>query len=441
MTRPPEAAWVALLAACSAEPVVVGGGNPTPVIDDSGDSGAPGDSGAGLDSADSGDSAVEPLVSEEGVGDYTADNEWIFDDTVIHRIDIQLSDDSFYLLRTLPYDWAPADVSIDGVPAPDVGVRLRGKIGSFRTVDNKPKWKIDFNQYREGRDFYGLEHLSLNNAIVDCSYLKEKLGYAVVGMAGLPTLRTAYADLYVNGVDYGLYLILETPDKRWLERNYPDPDGNLYDGKYLYDYTTGSYTLLDFTDSVDEYFQLEEGTDVGNADIFAITAANTAATGSGQYEALTAPLIDWDNLHAHLAVEQWIGHNDGYALNTNNYRVYFDPTDGLMRLNIWDLDYAFLEDSWWGMSWAAPRGVLASGCWNDMECKANQRLAVEALVNRLDPTLIDSELDRWDALTYDRAYNDPRRECSVDNVAYYRQLLQDWVPARGAYMKSAWGLP
>ncbi len=425
-----------LLLACSSDPVVVGDSGHDPVVvDDS----APVDSG----DPDTGDSAepVEPLVTEEGVGDYTAENDWIFDDSFVHRVDIQLSEDSFSLLRSLPYDWAPADVTIDGVEAPDVGVRLRGKIGSFRTVDNKPKWKIDFNQYRDGRDFYGLEHLSLNNSVVDCSYLKEKLGYAIVGMAGLPTLRTSFASVYVNGVDYGLYIILETPDKAWLERNYADPNGNFYDGKYLYDYTTGSYTLLDFVDSVDDYFQLEEGTDVGHADIFALTAANTAGAGSGQYETVTGAVVDWERLHTHLAVEQWIGHNDGYALNTNNYRVYFDPADSLMDMAIWDLDYAFLEDSWWGMSWANPRGVLAAGCWADMDCKAKQREAVSTVIGRIDTAALDLELDRWETLTNDLAYSDPRRECSVENVATYRQWLQDWLPYRTGYMKTAWGIP
>jgi len=425
---------VILLLACSSEPFAIGNAGNEPVaIEGSAapDSGVPGDTAA----------PVEPLVTEEGVGDYIAANDWIFDDSFVHRIDIQLSDESFALLRSLPYDWAPADLSIDGVKAPDVGVRLRGKIGSFRTIDNKPKWKIDFNQYRDGRDFYGLEHLSLNNSVADCSYLKEKLGYAIVGMAGLPTLRTSFASVYVNGVDYGLYVILETPDKDWLERTYADPEGNFYDGKYLYDYTTGAFLLLDFVDSLDDYYQLEEGTDVGHADIFAVTAANTAASGSGQYEAITSTVVDWERLHTYLAVEQWLGHNDGYALNINNYRVYFDPSDGLMELVMWDLDYAFLEDSWWGMSWADPRGVLAEGCWADTDCRAKQREAVSTVIERIDTAALDAELDRWDALTNDLAYRDARRECSAEKVASYRQWLQDWLPYRTSYMKTYWDLP
>ena len=56
-----------------------------------------------------------------------------------------------------------------------VVLRLRGKLGSFRDVNEKPKWKLDFNQYFPDRRFYGLESLSLNNSVGDCSYLREKL--------------------------------------------------------------------------------------------------------------------------------------------------------------------------------------------------------------------------------------------------------------------------
>ena len=80
---------------------------------------------------------------------------------------------------------------------------------------------------------------------------------------------------------------------------------------------------------------------------------------SGAYELPTESRHNWPEYHRELAVEQWVGHNDGYALNTNNYRPYFNPEDGLMQVLPWDLDYGFLNDSDWGMSWASPRGQLA----------------------------------------------------------------------------------
>jgi hypothetical protein len=392
---------------------------------------------------DSGETGAppEPLVTEESGGDQTTvESDWIFDDSLIHEIEIALPNASWVALLTSPYEYAEADVTIDGVEAPEIGVRLRGKIGSFRALTGKPKFKLDFNQYYEGRRFYGLKSLSLENAIVDCSYEKELLALAVIAQAGLPALRIAFANVSVNGVDYGLYLVMDTEDSVFVSRYYADSSGNLYDGKYKYDPTTGSYTLLDFIDSVDDYYQLEEGTDVGLADIFAITNAAASSYGSGDYEGGTGEVVDWPYMHRMLAVEQWIGHNDGYALNTNNNRPYFDPGNaGKMDMLMWDFDYAFLEDSWWGLSWYSPRGTLAAGCWIDPECIAAQQAAAATLASTLDVSALEAKLSMWEALSNDRAYADPRRECGVDSVTSYRSFLHDWLATRPTYMQSFWG--
>ena len=404
---------------------------------------APDNTGA-TDTADSGTDSGEPVkdpyASKETVGDQpAAESDWMFDPTFIHTVAIEIDDTSWYNLLNLPYDYTPATVRIDGVEAPDVGMRLRGKIGSFRPITGKPKFKIDVNQYQSDRRFFGLKSFSLNNAVVDCSYEKEILGYEVLRQLGLPSPRITFANVTVNSVDYGLYLLLDSEDKVFVGKNYTDDSGNLYDGKYDYDYLAGTYSLIDFIAGMDDLFQLEEGTDVGLADIHAITELAAANYGGPDYEGGLDPVLDWDRFHRTWAAEQWLGHNDGYALNQNNYRIYFDPSDGQADIISWDLDYAFLEDSWWGMSWWAPRGTLAAGCWADAECIQSQRDAAIAVTGEIDVPALVSQLAAWDALTTERAYADPRRECTVENVASYRTFVHDWLGARPAYMQSFWG--
>lgn len=381
-----------------------------------------------------------PYTSTENIGDQpTVESDWIFDQTLIHHVEIEIDDNSWYNLLNAPYEYTGASVHIDGVPAPDVGVRLRGKIGSFRPITGKPKFKIDFNHYQSDRRYFGLKSLSLNNSVVDCSYEKELIGYEVLRQVGLAAPRIAYANVSVNAVDYGLYLILESEDKPFIERQYPDASGNLYDGKYDYDPATGGYTLIDFVDAVDDLFQLEEGTDVAHADIFAITAAAAANYGGPDYSAGLDPLLDWDVFHRTIAAEQWLGHNDGYALNTNNYRVYFDPSDGKADLISWDFDYTFLEDAWWGLNWAAPRGTLAAGCWYDAACREAQRQAAANVSGAIDVAELFAKLEAWNAISSERVLADPRRECTVENVAVYRQFVRDWLTIRPGYMQNFWG--
>lgn len=380
-----------------------------------------------------------PEVREESVGDQEDPSDAVFSNDRLHTIDIRLTPDAYNSLLMSPYSLSEAAVTIDGYALEPVGVRLRGKIGSFRVLSGKPKFRIDFNAYTEDQRFFGLEGLNLNNGVVDCSFLKEPLGYLYFLLAGVPSLRTSYAKVTLNGMDYGLYMILEEPDDRFLNRTFTRPDGNLYDGKYVW-YGDYNYTLLDFNTGVDNLYQLEEGTDVGNADIQAVSLALASFAGTADFYAELGKVINWSEYHRELAVEQWVGHNDGYALNTNNYRPYFNPEDGLMQVLPWDLDYGFLNDSDWGMSWASPRGQLAYWCFQDATCYGMQKQTVSDLLGVLDTNALLAFLSQIDTLTLDATLSDPRRECGVEGVVPSRDALRAWVQGRSDYMRSFWGI-
>lgn len=365
---------------------------------------------------------------------------WLFTLDAVHTVELTIPEASQTALGNAPYQWAEADVTIDGEPMESVGVRLRGKIGSYRTLGGKPKFKISFGEFRDGQRFYGLKELSLNNAVVDCSYVKEVVGYRVYEAAGVPMLRTSYARVSVNGADYGLYVLLETPNDRWLAHNYADPTGNLYDGKYVW-YGGYSYTLLDFANGVDGLYQLEEGTDVRNADIAAISSTLTSTYGTSEFYARMGEVLDWDNFHRYTAVDQLLGHVDGYSMNTNNYRVYFDPTDGKADLLPWDLDYSFLHDWQWGLSWGSPAGNLTYACWVDANvCKVEHRARVAEVLAAFEAVDWDAFLDEVEALTYTHTQTDPRRECSAADVQPTRDYVRAWLRARPGELRAYWGL-
>lgn len=421
-----------LLAACGPEgarniALVGGRGGPEEVAD------APG-------TADTAPGEASPPVTEEDAGGMDADLDgWIFSDERIHAIDITLPASSIDALYADPYTSAVGAVTFDGEAVPDIGVRLRGKIGSFRDLSGKPKFALDFNTFVPGQRFYGLESLSLNNSVVDCSYLKESVGYRIFGLAGVPHERTGFATVTVNGAPYGLYVLIETPDDRFLRRAYPDPSGNLYDGKYIWR-GGWDYTLLDFNSGVDELFQLEEGVDVGNADIKVVSRAVGHWMGGNEFETGLDSVLDWDEYHRELAVEQWIGHNDGYALNRNNYRVYFDPADGKAEIIPWDLDYAFLYDYEWGMSWRTPAGQIAYGCFVDRACSAHHAAVMGEVLASIDTTALLDWYDDVADLTEAAALADPRRECGAASIRSYRQTLRAWITGQNDTMRTYWGL-
>lgn len=362
---------------------------------------------------------------------YEAD---FFDDTFIHTVDIELSTAAKSDLRSDPYEYVAATVVVDGWTFPGVGVRLRGKIGSFRDLSGKPKFKLDFNRFVEDGSLGAFESLGLNNAVVDCSYMRETVGYSLFRQLGLPAPRTTYTQVTVNGDDYGLYVAIEFPDDHFLDSRYADGTGNLYDGKYLY-YTNGSYALVDFTPELVGNFRLEEGTDVANADVNAIAEAIPAA---GTFAERLDPLVHSASFHRFLAAEQWVGQLDGYALNSNNYRVYFDPEDGRADLLVYDLDYAFYPSGSWGVGWEAPVGRLAQACWADAACLADHAAAAQAIAAEVDTAALLADVDRWTELIRDAARNDPRRECEGRQVLTDQAGMRAWVESGSSTLAGFW---
>ena len=364
---------------------------------------------------------------------------FIFDASVLHHIDLELPADSVDALGTEPYEKVLAAVTIDGVAVPDVGVRLRGKIGSFRELSGKPKLEVDFNTFVDGRRFDGLESLSLNNSVVDCSYLKETLAYSVFEAMGGPYSRTSYAKVRINGADYGLYVVVETQDDRFLDAHWPDGDGNLYDGKYVW-YGGRDYLLLDFGEGNDHEYQLEEGEDVGHADISGVSDALVAAWDQPDFYETVGAVLDWDEVHRMWAAEQWVGQNDGYCLNKNNYRVYFDPDDGKADLVPWDMDYSFLRDSDWGRDWSAPSGNLALGCFRNDTCRAAHRDVVADLLDTVDTLGLQEQMDDTLALIEDEMYADPRRECYRGDIPAWLDYVEWWLDNRSNMVANRWSL-
>jgi len=392
------------------------------------------DTGASADTAE-----PAPPVEELEVEDQAMDDSWIFSSRTIHEIALTLPQESIDALNADAYTYVPGAISFDGELIEDVGVRLRGKFGSFRSLSGKPKFKIDLNQYVPDQRFWGLETISLNNEVVDYSYLKEPLAYALMAAAEVPAPRTGFAEVTVNGEPYGLYVIIETPDDRFLKRAYENPDGNLYDGKYLWDGCC-NYQLLDFGRGLDDQFPLEEGTDVGNADVAELSKLLIDGWGYSRWDEDLAAVVNWDQVVREWAVEQWIGQNDGYCLNTNNYRVYFDPETHQADLVPWDFDYSFLYASEWGMDWGNPRGTLCYGCLADASCREKWRDATVAVLRAAEAANLVDLFDSMAAVIADAAEADPRKEVSWASVEAEQAEVRAWLTRRSDEIAAAWGL-
>ena len=158
----------------------------------------------------------------------------LFDDSYVHEIDIQISEDSWndLLENAIKEEYYVCDVEIDGTMFYNVGIRAKGntslsQIYSDDTTD-RYSFKIKFDEYQDGNTCYGLDKLALNNTMSDTTYMKDYLTYDMMNFVGADSPLSSFMYISINGEPWGLYVGVECIDESFLERNYGSNYGELY---------------------------------------------------------------------------------------------------------------------------------------------------------------------------------------------------------------------
>ena len=110
----------------------------------------------------------------------------------------------------------------------DVAVHMKGSY-SFREVDDKPSFTLNFDKFVKGRTFHGMSKIHLNNSVQDASGLSEQLGRELFMDSGILCPRATSARVWLNGRDLGITVLVEGANKSWAHRAFGSNEGNLYD--------------------------------------------------------------------------------------------------------------------------------------------------------------------------------------------------------------------
>jgi hypothetical protein len=215
-----------------------------------------------------------------------------------------------------PFDWYKATITVDGVKRSNVAVRKKGFLGSLNA--ERPALKISFDKYDSDQTLLGLDRLTLNNAVQDPTWLKQCLAYRVFEKAGVPVPWCNFAHVTVNGRDLGLYVHVESFDRRWVRRHWERDEGDLWEGE-LSDFRRGWLDTFEKKGDVPEEDQRK-------ANRAALANVGGALEGfDDTVREQLSELIDFDGFMRFWAVEKVLEHWDGYSNNMNNYVLYRDP--------------------------------------------------------------------------------------------------------------------
>ncbi|MDO4796566.1 MAG: CotH kinase family protein [Coriobacteriales bacterium] len=155
----------------------------------------------------------------------------LFSTDKVHSIDIAMDNWDEFIQNCENEEYATCTVVVDGESYKNVAIRAKGNT-SLRNVSQldseRYSFKVEFDQYESARTYHGLDKLSLNNLIQDNTYMKDYLTYRMMGAFGVDAPLASYANITVNGEDWGLYLAVEGVEDSFLERVYGNDTGDLY---------------------------------------------------------------------------------------------------------------------------------------------------------------------------------------------------------------------
>lgn len=293
--------------------------------------------------------------------------------------------------------------------------------GNWTWSCDKYQFVISFNEIDPDARFHGLRKIVLDAPWYDHTMLHERLAFPLFESLGLPYSCVNNARLVLNGEYYGLYANLERIDREYLERNFEEPDGNLYQGG---------------TDLVTN----EDMPDTSHLD--ALHAASTI-------EELDA-LIDLDQAVAEWAAEAMLPAMDNYWAGVEiNYYLYDHPSRGFVYLP-YDLDISFGDSAygdgsllWPDSAWADPithehggwgkeaivQMVLADPVWCDrfVEALTAARMAYS-------PDAMSASIDEWATQIADALADDPNRPYSQADHETALERLHAFLPERAAFV-------
>lgn len=268
----------------------------------------------------------------------------LFAAPIVHDINIILPQNNYWdsLLyykswndTAAQYIYMQGDVIIDGTPVNSSGVRLKGN-ASYSHPGKKKSIVLSFNEFIGGQDYDGLRSFHLDNSAYDPTMLREKIYLDILNRNGLPAPRCAFARVSYNGEYVGLYKIIESVNKQFLQAHFGNDERNLFKGDphapLIWEGSAQQAYYDNFelktNESVNDWSDLVQLINVIN---------NSGTNFSPQIE---QAFNVRDYLRA-WAANNLFGNYDSYMYLPHNYYLYNDSLAGKFQWITWDVGIVF----------------------------------------------------------------------------------------------------
>ena len=339
-----------------------------------------------------------------------ADAEGFLSSVGVVALKIELTATNLGTLEKEPRGYVRATVREGETVYAEVALHLKGGTGSFRPLAEKPAFTLNFDKFKDGQKFHGLDKIHLNNSAQDETFMTHAICGELFRNAGVPAARTTYARVELNGRDLGLYVLSEGIEKTFLRRYFKNPNGNLYE----------SGTQQDITQEL-ERTSGNESKD--QSDLKALASAANEPDPSKRWSRIES-LLDIDRFLSFMAIETMTWHADGYSMRKNNYRVYHDPATGKMVFFPDGMDQMFGEPN--GPVQPEFSGLVSRALMQTAEGRREFRARMAKLLTTVfKPDAIDAHVKKFaDAIRPVLAQSEPPAAKKFDAaVAQLREKI------------------
>jgi hypothetical protein len=177
--------------------------------------------------------------------------------------------------------------------------------------------------------------------------MQERLSMLMVRRMGIAAPREAFARLYINDQYAGLYTLVESIDKGFLQRNLGEDGGYLYQYEYSGDVEAVPYVFNYLGDDPSLYvpipFRPETHEDDPRPEYIERLAWTINETSDAAFRSAIEEYIDLEAFVRHVAVENFVAEIDGLLgdFGLNNFFLYRFDGRALFTFIPWDKSEAF----------------------------------------------------------------------------------------------------
>ncbi|HRH66734.1 MAG TPA: CotH kinase family protein [Bacteroidia bacterium] len=289
-------------------------------------------------------------------------NTGFFDQSTVRNIYLDFPQTNYWSLMQQNYNSKtdiPATMTVDGLVYDSVGVRFKGQT-SYSGVANSQKksFNITLDAFVPGQDIMGYNIINLNNGFQDHSFLHE-VYYQHQIKKHIPTAKSAFTKLYINGSNWGVYPMVQQLNgdflKEWFLSNNGTnwradrPAGSSGGGGWGDGTAALNYRGPDSSD-YQSYYQLKSSTKLNPWDDLVHTCDVLNNSTPAGLDTLLPEVLDVDRTLWFLASEILFCDDDSYVYKGKmDYYAYYEIETGRLTPQEYDGNSAFeanLANSW-----------------------------------------------------------------------------------------------